>query len=55
MGTIVTFNVMPDLETMGVSPIAAIIQIGACTFDIEGGVGDGFERTVSAIFAYLRR
>ena len=42
-----TVDVMLDLETMGVSPTAAIIQIGACAFDIEVGVGDGFERTIS--------
>lgn len=30
-------NVMLDLETMGVSNSAAIVQIGACEFDLETG------------------
>jgi hypothetical protein len=33
-------EVMLDLETLGSGPRAAVVQIGACTFDPETGTGD---------------
>lgn len=40
-------NVMLDLETMGVGPDAAVVAIGAVTFDVRAGLlGDTFYRTV---------
>lgn len=37
MADILYSNVMLDLETMGQGPDAAIVAIGACTFDITAG------------------
>ena len=39
-------DVMVDLETLGNTSTAAIIQIGACVFDTEG-TGERFCATVS--------
>ena len=40
-------NVMLDLETMGNGSNAAIVAIGACAFDIEGGeIGPGYYNRV---------
>lgn len=38
---------MIDLETMGLGEKAAVIQIGACYFDMEGNIGDRFSVNVS--------
>lgn len=35
-----------DIETMGNTPLAPIVQIGACVFDREGIISDEFEVTV---------
>jgi len=47
-----TIHVMVDLETLGTGPRAAIIQIGACAFELEGNAISAapptFEATVSA-------
>ena len=39
-------NVMIDLETMGTNNNAAIIAIGAVTFDFEGNIGPTFYETI---------
>lgn len=38
-------HVMIDLETMGNTPDAPIVAIGACLFSFEGGVGSTFYST----------
>lgn len=41
-------NVMLDLETMGIGPDAAIVAIGACTFDIaDGKIGTTYYNRVN--------
>ena len=40
-----TTRVMLDIETLGIEPGAAILSIGACTFDTDG-VGETFEVSV---------
>ena len=43
--TATTTRVMLDIETLGIDPGAAILSIGACTFDREG-VGETVELSV---------
>jgi len=38
-----TTRVMCDIETLGIEPRAAILSIGACTFDREGVGEDGYD------------
>lgn len=40
-------NIMLDLETLGVTPGAAILSIGAVEFDFSGKLGRSFYRNVS--------
>jgi len=41
-------DIMLDLETMGTSPAAAIIAIGACTMDFEtGDIGETFYKKIT--------
>jgi len=36
-------DIMLDIETMGIRPTSAIVQLGACYFDrITGEIGDKF-------------
>jgi len=40
-----TTRIMLDIETLGIEPGAAILSIGACTFDTDG-VGETFYRSI---------
>lgn len=49
-------HVMIDIETLGVTPDAAILAIGACAFDPEtGDVGDTFYAGIELSYAIKNR
>lgn len=40
-------HVMLDLETLGIQPGSAVVQIGAVDFDLNGNMGEGFNANIS--------